>query len=139
MRRRLKGKSTAASGLLEGSASVRCALSLSEGPSSVGRVPGMPVGNDTAASTDCPCGWKPPLYVHRSVRQARIKTHWYVYQGRRPPNLDADVRSVQLYQRLATVRGGPTDAATVPRLGLANGKPASCLPLQPLPAHHTWK
>ena len=92
VRRRLKGKSTAPSGLLDGSAAVRRALGLSEGPGSVGRVPGMHVGNDTGAFTDCPCGWKQPLHLPSSVMQARVKTYWRVRQGQRPPTLNIDVK-----------------------------------------------
>ena len=73
VRRRIRGKSTAPTSPSECVAAVRRALGLSEGPGSDGRVPDVPVGNGTAAAIDCPCGWKPPPLVHRSVRQARVR------------------------------------------------------------------
>ena len=101
--RRLGGMSCISLCRTEDFEAMRRAIGLSVRPGSVGRVPDMPVGNDTAASIDCPCGWKPPLHVHSSVRQARVRTHWRVCEGRLLPILDAGIWSALLCQRLATV------------------------------------
>ena len=105
VRRRLKGKSAAPSNLSGSIAAFRKTRGLSDGQGSAGRVPDLPVDTVTATSTDCPCAWRPPLLVNRSVRQARVRAHWRVCQGRLPPIQDVGTRSALLCQRLANVRG----------------------------------
>ena len=139
MRRRLRGKSAAPSNLSGSIAAFRKTRGLSDGQGSAGRVPDLPVDTVTATSTDCPCGWRPPLLVNRSVKQARVRAHWRVCQGRLPPIQDAgqealcSASALPMYEETFC-----TDVATGPRLVLSNGKQVLPLLQQPRRARPTW-
>ena len=90
------------------SSEMRRVCGLTNYAASWGRQPDRPIeeaGNDIATLTNCPCGWKPPLNVHSSARQARTRTHWRICQGQLPPKPDAATRNGLRCQHLASFRG----------------------------------
>ena len=87
---------------------MRRVCGLSSHAASWGRQPDLPIREaDSGDTTEtcCPCGWRPHLGMHSSVRQARTRTQWRVCQGMLPPKPDAAVVNALRRQHLASLRG----------------------------------